>query len=77
METTTTHDRGVMKSLVFRPSSIIGLTEQDGKQVVEKNNLSWRVTKRDGEYFIMNRYISDDRISMHIEGDKIVDAYIG
>ena len=66
-----------MKSLVFRPSSIIGLEEKDAKLVIEKNSLSWRVTKRDGKFHIMNKYISDDRISLHVEEGKIVDAYVG
>lgn len=66
-----------MKSLVFRPSSIIGLTEQDGKRVIEKNNLAWRITKRDNQYPPVTRNIREDRVSLHIEGDKIVEAYIG
>lgn len=62
---------------VFRPSSIIGLSEKDAKMVIEKNMYFWRITKKDDEYFIKDTITKDDRVSMHIENDIVVDAYVG
>jgi hypothetical protein len=62
---------------IFRPSSIIGLKEQDAKNVIEKNQYFWRITRKDNEFFIRNTDTKDDRVSMQIEDGIVVDAYVG
>jgi hypothetical protein len=66
-----------MKDLIFRPSSVIGLKETDAKRIIEMNYFGWIVAVRDGISTPIDRFFRDDRIKIEIEGDKIVDAYIG
>jgi hypothetical protein len=66
-----------MKSLIFRPSSIIGLKESDAKRIVEMNYFAWIVVVRDGISTPVNRIFRDDRIKMEIEDGIIKEAYIG
>ena len=77
METTTTHDRGVMKDLIFRPSSVIGLKETDAKRIIEMNYFAWIVAVRDGVSTPIDIYFRDDRVKMEIEDGIIQEAYIG
>jgi hypothetical protein len=66
-----------MKDLIFRPSSVIGLKETDAKRVIEMNYFGWIVAARDGVSTPIDRFFRDDRVKIEIEGDKIVDAYVG
>jgi len=66
-----------MKSVKFRPSSLVGLKESDGKRVIEMNYFAWIVAVRDGVSTPIDRFFRDDRVKIEIEDGIIKEAYIG
>lgn len=66
-----------MKSVKFRPSSLVGLKENDAKRVIEMNYFAWIVVVRDGVSTPIDRFFRDDRVKMEITDGVIKEAYIG
>lgn len=56
---------------------IIGATEDLAKQKCGANGFTYRITRRDGTYFVCTRDVRADRMNLHIEDGVVVEAYIG
>lgn len=56
---------------------LIGLSEQEGIDYINKNNISYRVIRRDEIYYIITCDFRDDRINLEINNNIILGVTIG
>lgn len=56
---------------------LIGLSEQEGIDYINKNNISYRVIRRDETYYIIISDFRDDRINLEINNNIILGVTIG
>lgn len=56
---------------------LIGLFEQEAAYLIKAHKLTYRITKRDGNAFIVTRDYRHDRVNLEFENDKIVTASYG
>lgn len=56
---------------------LIGLSEQEGIDYINKNNISYRVIRRDETNYIIISDFRDDRINLEINNDIILGVTIG
>ena len=58
-------------------TKLIGLMEQEAVYLIKAHRLTYRVTKRDGNAFIVTRDYKHDRVNLEFENGKITKASIG
>lgn len=58
-------------------SSLEGLTEAEAKAKIEAAGLVARITRKDGELYIVTRDYRLDRINLEIVKEKVTKAYTG
>lgn len=56
---------------------LIGLSEQEGIDYINKNNISYRVIRRDEIYYIITCDFRVDRINLEINNNIILGVTIG
>lgn len=56
---------------------LIGLSEQEGIDYINKNNISYRVIRRDEIYYIITCDFREDRINLEINNNIILGVTIG
>ena len=56
---------------------LIGLPEQEGIDYINKNNITYRVIRRDEIYYMCTQDFRVDRINLHISNNIIVRVTIG
>lgn len=56
---------------------LIGLSEQEGIDYINKNNITYRVLRRDEIYYICTLDFRVDRVNLYISNNIIVRITIG
>jgi hypothetical protein len=54
----------------------IGLTLEKATELAEKENLRWRVTKENGERFLLTQDIASNRVNFEVEDNIVTKAEI-
>ena len=54
----------------------IGLTIEKATELAEKENLRWRVTKENGERFLLTQDIASNRVNFEVEDNIVTKAEI-
>jgi len=56
---------------------LLGLTEHQAKTIINDSGYTPRVTKRNGDYFVITMDYQMSRVNLKIEDDVVVSATIG
>jgi len=54
----------------------IGLTLEKATELAEKENLRWRVTKENGERFLLTQDMASNRVNFEVEDNIVTKAEI-
>ena len=61
---------------MFNPYQLIGMEEVAAKKAISSNNFVWQVIERDGQFVPHFHSIRLDRISLRVEDNTIISAFI-
>ncbi len=57
--------------------SLIGLNFQEGKKIIENNDMTFRLEKNNGEFFFLTEDYVSNRVTLEIENNIITNSRIG
>lgn len=60
-----------------KENNLVGLTEAEAGAKLKEQGSSYRISSRDGEYYIVTMDLRMDRYNLHIENGKVISFEMG
>lgn len=58
-------------------SGLLGMSEEEAKATIQAAGYTFRLTAKDGSYFIVTRDLRSDRVNIQTFGGKVISAKVG